>query len=47
MTPIDDFFKDDIQIPSPPSIAVRIIEAVKQDDASFNVHDADIKILIR
>ena len=36
MTTINDFFKEDIQIPSPPSIAVRIIEAVKQDDACFD-----------
>ena len=36
MATITDFFKDDIQIPSPPSIAVRIIEAVKKDDANFN-----------
>jgi len=36
MTTINQFLKEDIQIPSPPSIAVRIIEAVKQDDASFN-----------
>ena len=36
MTAITNFFKDDIRIPSPPSIAVRILEAVKKDNASFN-----------
>ncbi|NNL76715.1 MAG: GGDEF domain-containing protein [Desulfobacterales bacterium] len=36
MTLMDAFFKDDIQIPSPPSIAVRILDAVKKDEASFD-----------
>ena len=36
MTNITDFFKDDVQIPSPPSIAVRILDAVKKDEASFD-----------
>jgi len=36
MTTLNDFFKDDIRIPSPPSIAVRIIEAVKKDDVNIN-----------
>jgi diguanylate cyclase (GGDEF)-like protein len=35
MTTITDFFKDDIRLPSPPSIAVRILEAIKKDEASF------------
>ena len=35
MTTITDFIKDDIRIPSPPSIAVRILEAIKKDKASF------------
>jgi diguanylate cyclase (GGDEF)-like protein len=36
MTTITDFIKDDIRIPSPPSIAVRILDSVKKDKASFN-----------
>ncbi len=36
MTTIADFFKDDIRIPSPPSIAVHILDAVKKDKASFD-----------
>jgi len=36
MTFITKFFEEDIKIPSPPAIAVRIIEAVKKDEASFN-----------
>jgi diguanylate cyclase (GGDEF)-like protein len=36
MTIINDFFKDDIRIPSPPAIAVRILDAVKKDETSFN-----------
>ncbi len=36
MTTITDFFKEDIRIPSPPSIAVRILDAVKKDETSFN-----------
>ena len=36
MTTITEFFEDDIQIPSPPAIAVRILEAVKKDEASFD-----------
>ena len=36
MTAIVDFIKDDIRIPSPPSIAVRILEAIKKDKASFD-----------
>ena len=36
MTTITDFFKDDIRLPSPPSIAVRILEAIKKDEASFD-----------
>jgi len=35
MTTISDFIKDDIRIPSPPSIAVRILEDIKKDKASF------------
>jgi diguanylate cyclase (GGDEF)-like protein len=36
MTTITDFIKEDIRIPSPPSIAVRILEAVKKDETSFD-----------
>jgi diguanylate cyclase (GGDEF)-like protein len=36
MTTITDFIKDDIRIPSPPSIAVRILDSVKKDKASFS-----------
>ncbi len=36
MTTITDFIKEDIRIPSPPSIAVRILDAVKKDETSFN-----------
>jgi diguanylate cyclase (GGDEF)-like protein len=36
MKTITDFFKEDIRIPSPPSIAVRILDAVKKDETSFN-----------
>jgi len=36
MTPLTDFFKDDIRLPSPPSIAVRILEAIKKDNATFD-----------
>jgi len=35
MTTIVDFFKDDIKIPSPPSIAVRILDAVQKDETNF------------
>ena len=36
MTTVTNFFKDDIRIPSPPSIAVRILETIKKDKASFD-----------
>ena len=36
MTAISDLLKDDIRIPSPPSIAVRILDAVQKEDTSFN-----------
>ena len=36
MTVLNDFFKDDIRLPSPPSIAVRILESIKKDEASFD-----------
>lgn len=35
-SPVLDKTVNDIKIPSPPAIAVRIIEAVKKDEASFN-----------
>ena len=34
MTAITEFIKDDIRIPSPPSIEVRILEEIKKDKAS-------------
>ena len=43
MTTINTFFKEDIKIPSPPPIAAKIIEAVRQEHESFN--DLD-KIII-
>ena len=36
MKTLTGFFKDDIKIPSPPTIAVRILNAVKKDETSFN-----------
>ena len=36
MGAIEDLVKDDIKLPSPPAVAVRIIEAIRGDDASFN-----------
>ena len=34
MTAITELLKDDIRIPSPPSIAVRILEEIKKDKTS-------------
>jgi len=36
MSVIQELLKDDIKLPSPPSIAIRILEAVKKDDNSFD-----------
>ncbi len=36
MSDIKKLIKDDIRLPSPPSIAIRILEAVKKDDASYD-----------
>jgi len=36
MSIIQELLKDDIRLPSPPSIAIRILEAVKKDDNSFD-----------
>jgi len=33
---VEEFLKRDIRLPSPPAIAVRIIDVVKHDDFSFN-----------
>src|SRR5262249_44067841 len=33
---VEEFLKQDVRLPSPPSIAVRIIDVVKHDDFSFN-----------
>ncbi len=35
MTPVEQLLKDDVRLPSPPAIAVRILELVKQDKSSF------------
>jgi diguanylate cyclase (GGDEF)-like protein len=35
MPTVEDLLKDTIRLPSPPAIAVRILEAVKKDDFSF------------
>jgi len=36
MNTINELLKDDIKLPSPPAIAIRILEAVKKNDASFD-----------
>ncbi len=36
MSVIEKLVKDDIRLPSPPAIAIRILEAVKKDDASYD-----------
>jgi diguanylate cyclase (GGDEF)-like protein len=36
MNIIDELLQENVKLPSPPAIAVRILEAVKKDDASFN-----------
>jgi len=36
MNAIGELIKDDIRLPSPPAIAIRILEAVKKDDASYD-----------
>ncbi len=35
MSAIQEVLKDDIKLPSPPAIAVRILDAVRKDDSSF------------
>ena len=35
-TTVSNFLSGDIQIPSPPLIAIRILEAVKKDNESFD-----------
>ena len=35
MTSVEQLLKDDVRLPSPPAIAVRILDLVKQDKASF------------
>ncbi len=36
MTAIAELVKDDIRLPSPPAIAIRILEAVKKDDSDYD-----------
>ncbi|MGB5157269.1 sensor domain-containing diguanylate cyclase [Desulfobacterium sp. N47] len=36
MNAIDKLLKDDIRLPSPPAIAIRILEAVKKDDSNYD-----------
>ena len=36
MSAIENLLKDDIKLPSPPAIAVQILQAVKRNDASFS-----------
>src|SRR4051812_9548641 len=35
MTALEELLKDDIRLPSPPAIAVRILDVVRGDDFSF------------
>jgi diguanylate cyclase (GGDEF)-like protein len=35
VTPVEKLLKDDIRLPSPPAIAVRILDLVKRDDFTF------------
>jgi diguanylate cyclase (GGDEF)-like protein len=35
VTPVEQLFQDEVRLPSPPAIAVRILELVKQDKSSF------------
>ena len=36
MTTIQDFFDEKIKLPSPPAIALKILEAVRKDENSFD-----------
>ena len=36
MSPLDNLLKNDIKLPSPPEIAIRILETVKKEDASYD-----------
>src|SRR5947207_2935875 len=36
MNAVQKFLANDVRLPSPPAIAVRILDAVKHDDFSFN-----------
>ncbi len=36
MSEIDKLLKDDVRLPSPPAIAIRILEAVKKDESDYN-----------
>src|SRR4030095_3024822 len=35
MTPVEKLLQDEVKLPSPPTIAVRILEVVRSDDFSF------------
>ena len=36
MSILKEWLKNDIRLPSPPSIAIRILEAVKKDDSNYD-----------
>jgi len=36
MSSIESLLKGDIQLPSPPAVAIRILESVKKDDAGYD-----------
>ena len=36
MTPVEQLLKDDVRLPSPPAIALRILDLVKRNDFSFH-----------
>ena len=36
MTVIQDFLQEKIKLPSPPGVALKILEAVRQEDSSFD-----------
>ena len=35
MSPVEELLKNDIRLPSPPAIAVRIVDLIKGEDYSF------------
>ena len=36
MTTMQDFLDEKIKLPSPPAVALKILEAVRQDESSFD-----------